>query len=148
MLTYLAQPQPVLPPYRLTADHATVEFSRTDLTVNPGELSIVTAKFTAPAINATGYPAYSGYIEITSPSETLRVSYLGVLGSVRDQQLLDHSDAQFNSSLPLIQLSDGSVQNTTANYTFVDGDYPTLVAGYGSLIDVQTANNKETELVA
>jgi len=112
----------------LTSDHATVNFSKEWLTVNPGESSTITAKFTPPAITAKGYPAYSGHIEISSSLETLRVSYLGVLGSVHEQQLLDRSDVPFNASLPFIQLPDGNIQNTTTSYTFADGDYPKLVS--------------------
>jgi len=119
----------------LTTDYATVVFSQPRLTVNPGQSSIIIANFTAPAIDAKGYPAYSGHIEITSPLETLRVSYLGVLGSVHEIQLLDRSNVPFGSSLPLIELPDGSIQNTTTKYTFADGDYPSLVYRYGPLVD-------------
>jgi len=135
MLTCSAQPEVVLPPFTLTTDYAAVEFNQSSFTVNPGQSGTITADFTAPAIDAKGYPAYSGHIEISSPLETLRVSYLGVLGSVHEQQLLDHSDVPLNSSLPLIQLPDGSVQNTTTKYTFSDEDYPTLVLRYWSLVD-------------
>jgi hypothetical protein len=135
MLTYSVQLEIVVPPYTLTAEHAAVEFSQSSFTVDPGKSSTITAKFTAPAIDAKDYPAYSGRIEITSPAETLRVSYLGVLGSIHEQQLLDHSDIPFNSPLPFIQLPDGTVQNTTAEYAFAKGDYPTLMYRYGSLVD-------------
>lgn len=119
----------------LTTDYATVEFNQSCFTVNPGQSSTITVNFTAPAIDVQGYPAYSGHIEITSPLETLTVSYLGVLGSVHEQQLLDHSDVLLNSPLPLIQLPDGSVQNATTKYTLTDEDYPTLVFGYGFFVD-------------
>lgn len=128
ILTYSTQPESVLPPFELTADHATIEFSRTKFAVNPGESSTITAKFTAPAINAKGYPAYSGDIEISCSSETLRVSYLGVLGSVHEQQLLDRSDVLINVSLPFIQLPDGNIQNTTTSCAFADEDRPKLVS--------------------
>jgi len=127
MLTYSAQSEPLLPPFNLTTDASTVEFSQISFTVNPGQSDTISAKFTAPNIDAAGYPVYSGHIEITSSLETLRVSYLGVLGSVHEQQLLDRSNAAFGVRLPLIQLPDGSIQKKTKKYTFTDGDYPTVV---------------------
>ncbi|KAF9650862.1 subtilisin-like protease [Thelephora ganbajun] len=138
----------VLPPFELTTDHATVEFSETRLTVNPGTSCTVIAKFTAPPIYTKGYPAYSGHIEIANSVETLRVSYLGVLGSVHKQQLLDHSNDPFNVSLPFVQLPGGTIQNTTTKYTFANGDYPNLVSRllYGSpqlTVDLVTADSKE-----
>ena len=146
-LTCSTQLQPVLPPFDLTADHATVQFSQTKLTVDPGQSTTITATFTAPAIDPKGYPAYSGHIEVVGPSETLRVSYLGVLGSVYEQQLLDRSDVPFNVSLPFTELPDGNIQNTTANYTFVNGDSPTIIFGCVALAVAFTANNENTELV-
>ena len=125
-----------------------MEFNPAKLTVNPGSTSIIIANFTAPAIDPKGYPAYSGYIELTSPSETLRVAYLGVLGSVHEQQLLDHSKAAtLNASLPCILQPDGKVQNTTANYTFAGEDFPTLALRYVALADAPAMNNKDAELV-
>jgi len=122
----------------LTTDYATVEFSKARFTVDPGQSSTITVIFTPPAIDAEGYPAYSGHIEVTSPSETLRISYLGVLGSVHEQPLLDRSDTAFGVPLPLIQLPDGSIQTGATNYTFTDGDYPTLVSGYVDLANAFT----------
>jgi hypothetical protein len=95
------QTEVVLPTFELTTDCATVKF-----TVNSGESSTITAEFTAPPIDTNGYPAYSGHIEITSSSETLRVSYLIVVGSVYDQQLKGHD--VFGAPFPLVPLPDGT----------------------------------------
>ena len=135
MLTHSAQLYPVLPPFTLTTDSASVGFSQSTFSLDPGQSKTITATFIPPLINQKGYPAYSGHIEITSSLETVRVSYLGVLGSVYDQQLLDRSEVPFDSSLPLIQRPDGSIQDTTTKYTFTNGDYPTIVSRYGSLVD-------------
>lgn len=140
------QLQAVVPPFKLTADHAAIKFSQAKLTVNPGQSSTITATFTAPAIAARGYPAYSGHIEITSPSETLRVSYLGVLGSVHEQKVLDPFDPSLNVSLPLVELPDGTLQNATANYTFTNGDYPDLVLRYVAPPHPFPVKNENAEL--
>ena len=132
----------------MTTDAATVEFiTDSEFSLEQGQSKIVIARFTPPAIDPKGYPAYSGHIEITSKFETVRVSYFGVLGSVHEQQLLDRSDVAFGYPLPLIKRPDGSVQDTTATYTFANGDYPTLVLRYDSPVDAQTANNKDAEFV-
>ena len=129
-LTRSIQGQVILPPYTLTTEYATVKFSQTEFTVDPGQSETIVAEFTAPTIEGTGgYPAYSGHIVITSPSETLTVSYLGVVGSVKDIQLLADSDPAVNFSLPALQSSDGTGQNGTVKYTFVGLDIPTLVLG-------------------
>ena len=129
MMTRSIQSQAIVSPYTLTTDYATVEFSQTEFTVDPGQSTAITAKFTAPAIEEKVYPAYTGHIEITSHWETLRVSYLGVVGSVEEIPLMAHSDPSVNFSLPALQRPDGSSQNGTTTYTFIDDDFPTLVFG-------------------
>ena len=136
MLTFSVQSEALLGPLALTADSVTVKFSQTKLTVGPGKSGTITAEFTPPKIDGAGLPAYSGHIEIKSSSETLRVSYMGIVGSVRAKQLLDRSNATFGVPVPFIGLPDGSVQNTTTKYTFSDGDFPTIVFRYGSFAGV------------
>ena len=127
MLTRSAQGQATLPPYVLTTEYATVKFSRTEFTIDPGNSEVIVAEFTAPTIEGNGsYPVYSGHIVITCGMETLRVGYLGVIGSVKDIQLLAHSDSSVTYSLPALQDSNGDVQNGTTKYTFVGPDTPTL----------------------
>jgi len=71
---------------------------------------------------------------------------MGVVGSVHKQQLLDHSDVPFSHPLPVLLRPDGSFQDTTTKYTFVDGDRPKLVSRYGSRVNAQT-NGKDIEFV-
>jgi hypothetical protein len=66
---------------------------------------------------------------ITSPSGVVAVSYLGVVGSVHDIPQLALSDPAVDFQLPALQLPDGSSQNGTTTYTFVDNDSPTLIFG-------------------
>ena len=127
MLTRLIQSQPALPPYTLTTEYATVKFSKTEFAVDSGQSKTITAKFTAPTTKEKGYPVYSGRIVITSCSGTLAVSYLGVVGSIRDIPSLARSDPSVNFTLPALQLPDGTGQNSTRTYTFVGDDFPTLV---------------------
>lgn len=129
MLTHLIQGQPVLPPYTLTTEYATVKFCMTEFSVDPGHSKTMTAKFAAPRTKAEGYPVYSGHIMIKRCSGTLKVSHLGVVGSVHDIPPLAHSDPSVDFALPALQLADGSSQNSTRTYTFVGDDFPTLVVG-------------------
>jgi hypothetical protein len=138
------QVNPAPGPFTLTTDFATIEFSQSKFTLNPGQSQTITAKFTPPSMDPKEYPAYSGHIEIISLSGTMRVSYMGIMGSVHEQQLLDRSDAPLGSPLPLIRRPGGGIQNTTTIYTFANGDYPTIVSRYGSLVDA--SNNQDTEL--
>ena len=105
-----------------------MKFSQTEFTIDPGYSEVIVAEFTAPTIEGNdSYPVYSGHIVITSGSETLRVGYLGVIGSVNDIQLLAQSDSSVAYPLPALQNSDGEVQNSTTKYTFVGADIPTLL---------------------
>ena len=106
-----------------------MKFSQTDFTVGPGNSQIIIAEFTAPSIEGSGsYPVYSGRIVITSGSEMLTVAYLGVVGSVKDIQLLAHTDPAI-PSLPALLNSNGEVQNDTEKYTFAGSDLPTFAVG-------------------
>ena len=128
MLTRSIQGRPTIPPYILTTEYATVEFSQAEFTVDPGQSKTITAKFTAPAIEEDGtYPAYSGHIVITSPLETLTVSYFGIVGSIYDKSQFGNSDSSVDYQLPALQLPDGGNQNGTRTYTFNGDDFPTLL---------------------
>jgi hypothetical protein len=115
-------------PVPLVANAASVSFSRPDFTVAPGQTQGLTAHFTAPkGLNAANFPAYSGYVVLTSGNETYRISYLGVAASLKDKQIFDTSDAYFGVPIPALLNSTGDIQEVTTNYTLKGDDAPTVL---------------------
>ncbi|KAJ7647008.1 subtilisin-like protease [Roridomyces roridus] len=102
---------------------AFVQFSRSQVTVHPNDTKYIHLTFTPPpsADNAS-FPVYSGFIHVESPTETVKVTYLGVGASLKVAPLLDRSNWYFDFSLPAMIDSDGDVQTGPMNYTFMDQD--------------------------
>jgi hypothetical protein len=107
---------------------ALVTFSASKVTVYPGETHNVLAIFTPPseAVNTT-LPLYSGFIHVIGPTETLKVTYLGVAASLKAASVLDSTDAFFGISLPAVINSFGRPQDGPTNYTFTGQDFPFLL---------------------
>ncbi|KAJ6594206.1 subtilisin-like protease [Mycena capillaripes] len=107
---------------------ALVTLSTSNVTVHPGQTHTVIATFTPPT-NATNttLPVYSGYIHVTSPTETLKVTYLGVAASLRATSILDSTDEFFGISLPAMINAHGRPQDGPTNYTFTGQDFPFLL---------------------
>lgn len=57
---------------------------------------------------------------------SVHATYLGLAASLKDVRVLDNTDFLFNATLPLIEDSDGNLQDAPVNYTFVGNDAPTL----------------------
>ena len=89
----------------------------------------ITATITPPqGVDATTFPVYSGFIEITSAGDDItHVTYLGVAASLKDKQILDSTDEFFGVPLPTLLDSQGNVQSGAVNYTFKGDDFPTLL---------------------
>jgi len=124
------QPGTIFPangPVPLSAAAASVFFSQTTFTVSAGETHIVLAKFSLPTGDASSFPVFSGFIEITSGSEKLHVTYVGLAASLKDKQVVDNTNFFFGIPLPAILDSLGNPQLAATNYTFVGGDFPTLL---------------------
>ncbi|THU94154.1 subtilisin-like protease [Dendrothele bispora CBS 962.96] len=108
--------------------YANVSFSQTSFTLSPGEVHTITAQFTPPAgADPLSYPVYSGFIQISTGTEQLHVSYMGLAAALLDKQTLD------NSSVVLTSNSQNSGQDVQAravtdahNYTFIGDDYPSM----------------------
>ncbi|KAF8070083.1 pyrolysin [Lyophyllum atratum] len=124
------QPGTIFPangPVPLTSAAASVWFSQKSFTVGPGETHTVTASFTLPKGDASSFPVFSGFIEITSGSESHHVTYIGLAASLKDKQVVDNTDAFFGVPLPALLNSVGDLQEGPTNYTFVGEDFPTLL---------------------
>ncbi|KAJ7747214.1 subtilisin-like protease [Mycena metata] len=121
--------QPNLGPVPLTTDFATVTFSGGNkFTLAPGQSHEVTANIKPPqGVDATTFPVYSGFIHVTSGSDSVHATYLGLAASLKDKQVIDNTDFIFGFTLPLILDASGNPQNASVNYTFVGEDAPTIL---------------------
>ena len=120
----------MLGPVPLTGDAASVELSPSTFTVAPGENKTVMVTFNPPAaLDPLTYPLYSGFIEVAGGSTgTVHASYIGLLGNLRDHQVIDDSATYFGYQVPaIINPNTGAPQFTAINYTFVGNDYPSLL---------------------
>lgn len=70
---------------------------------------------------------YSGFIEISDGDQSFHVTYLGLVGSLIDKQVIDDTDFFFGIPLPFIFNSTGAVQEGPVNYTFAGDDFPIFV---------------------
>lgn len=107
---------------------ATVTLKPSQFTLRPGKQRTITATFTAPQnLDASRYPVYSGFIQVSGPGENYHVSYLGLAASLKDKQVVDNTDLMFNEMLPMLVSFDDQPQREARDYTFTEEDYPTFV---------------------
>ncbi|KAJ7187915.1 subtilisin-like protease [Mycena filopes] len=119
---------PSLGPVPLTSAFATVSFSGgSKFTLFPGQSHEVTAIIKPPQGDATTFPVYSGFIHVTSGTESVHATYLGLAAALKDKQVIDNSDFIFGLALPLVLDADGNVQDAAVNYTFAGADAPTVL---------------------
>jgi hypothetical protein len=114
-------------PVPLVAAAASVKFSESKFSLNPGAHATITAHFTAPAgLDPKTYPVYSGYIMITSANSSTQVAYLGVLGSLASKQVLDTTTEYDGFTLPALVNAAGNQTNMTT-YNFNGTAVPTVL---------------------
>ncbi|PPQ89471.1 hypothetical protein CVT25_011997 [Psilocybe cyanescens] len=119
---------PAFGPVPVSSNAASVVITPSSFTVRPGQSQTVVASFRPPTgLDASTYPVYSGFIDVVSGSEKYHVSYLGLVGSLKNKQVVDNTDYFFGFPIPAILDAAGDIQGGAANYTFVDGDYPSLL---------------------
>ena len=117
----------------LSTEYASVRFSETSFSVPAGGKRTVGVSITAPKVaDPSTYPVFSGFINIASATagESVQVSYLGLVGSLKDKQVVDNTDGYFGIKLPALLNNAGDAQVNTTNYTFVGADFPTLLFRY------------------
>ncbi|PFH53716.1 hypothetical protein AMATHDRAFT_45185 [Amanita thiersii Skay4041] len=102
-------------PVPLSTRTASVYFDPTSFTLSRKETKAVSVTFVPPK----GSVLYSGFIMITSQTETLHVTYLGLGASIRDKKVLDRS------SLAVIA-KNGEPHKWPTPYTFVGGSVPEI----------------------
>ncbi|KAF8149475.1 pyrolysin [Crassisporium funariophilum] len=119
---------PSLGPVPLSSSAAGVTIFPSSFTVRPGATQIVIARFTPPTgLDASTYPVYSGFIEVTAGAESTHVSYLGLVGNLKDKQIVDNTDIFFGLPIPAVLNAVGEPQTGPVNYTFAGGDNPSLL---------------------
>jgi hypothetical protein len=115
-------------PVPLVANAATVSFTSNTVTVGAGKSVNVDVRFKAPTgLDASTLPTYSGWITVTSPQDSYVVGYLGTVGSLYEQQVIDNTDEFFGFPTPAAVNANGEVQKEATNYTFTGTSYPSLV---------------------
>ena len=92
--------------------------------VPPGASQDVVVTFTHPSgLDASRYPVYSGFVEVTSGSESYHASYIGLGASLKDHPILDNTTGVVDTPLPQLYDQNGYVTEAT-NFTFRGEDRP------------------------
>ncbi|KAH7103016.1 subtilisin-like protein [Auriculariales sp. MPI-PUGE-AT-0066] len=116
-------------PVPLTTSAATVKLSLSKIVLLPGLSLPIIATITPPTdVDASTIPVVSGHIQIDTAGETLKVSYLGAATAVKSVQVVDNTEDFLGVASPLLLDTVGNIQEGPTDYTFVDGDTPTLIA--------------------
>lgn len=116
-------------PVPLSTTYASAVIFPSTFSVRPGGSQFVIATIKPPTgLDASRYPVYSGFIDITSSATDItHVSYLGLVGSLKNKQIVDNTDATFGVKTPILIDAVGDWQTAATNYTFVDADWPSLL---------------------
>ncbi|KAJ7902169.1 subtilisin-like protease [Mycena olivaceomarginata] len=113
---------PEIGPVPLSTDFASVTFNGGKFTLQPGQSHDVVATITPPkGVDATTFPVYSGFIFVTSGTESVHATYLGVAALLKNAHSVDDTDEIFGVDLPALLDSQGNVQDGPVNYTFAFG---------------------------
>ncbi|PPR04383.1 hypothetical protein CVT26_004221 [Gymnopilus dilepis] len=118
-------------PVPLSSTAASVTIVPNQFTLLPGETLPVFVTFKLPtSLDPSTFPVFSGFIQVNGPTQldSVKVSYIGLQGSLKNKQVIDDTDVFFGVPLPTLLDSQGDVQSGPVNYTFAGGeDVPTLL---------------------
>ncbi|KAI9617771.1 hypothetical protein KEM48_007017 [Puccinia striiformis f. sp. tritici PST-130] len=130
-----------------SANYASVDIRPKSFVVRPGHKQVIRTKFIPPAgLSSEDLHVYSGYISLVSdsPCESHTVPYYGVIGSMKDQKIIDRGpnvdiDKSSNSRYhyPHFVFSDNNRSSTAAKpllWNLKKHDHTTLLfrANFGS----------------
>ncbi|KAH9464237.1 hypothetical protein Pst134EB_003769 [Puccinia striiformis f. sp. tritici] len=130
-----------------SANYASVDIRPKSFVVRPGHKQVIRTKFVPPAgLSSEDLHVYSGYISLVSdsPCESHTVPYYGVIGSMKDQKIIDRGpnvdiDKSSNSRYhyPHFVFSDNNRSSTAAKpllWNLKKHDHTTLLfrANFGS----------------
>ncbi|KAI7935542.1 hypothetical protein MJO28_016413 [Puccinia striiformis f. sp. tritici] len=104
----------------------------------PGAKQVVKIHFTAPKIFNQDLTVYSGYIVMTGDveCESHNVPYYGVVGSLKDQEIIDRGpiDPTSNFNYPFLAFPSAELtEQGTPKYTLQDSDFVWKIAEESSL---------------
>ncbi|QRW10358.1 pyrolysin [Ceratobasidium sp. AG-Ba] len=93
------------------------------------QINAAALAFTAPAgLDAKTFPVYSGFIQAKGDDgSVLHSSYLGVAASLKDMQVIDHTDSYLGYQVPFITNSNTSLAPAPTTFSIKVNDTPTLV---------------------
>ncbi|KIO16474.1 hypothetical protein M407DRAFT_33880 [Tulasnella calospora MUT 4182] len=93
------------PALALSNNYAKVTFHKKSNTVvvPPGESKKVTVDIYQPnGVDGKKIPVFSGFLKIESASDSVHVSYMGVVGKMKDLQVLDRTSDVFGVAMPFV----------------------------------------------
>ncbi|KAI7934958.1 hypothetical protein MJO29_016221 [Puccinia striiformis f. sp. tritici] len=104
----------------------------------PGAKQVVKIHFTAPKISNQDLTVYSGYIVMTGDveCESHNVPYYGVVGSLKDQEIIDRGpiDPSSNFNYPFLAFPSAELtEQGTPKYTLQNSDFVWKIAEESSL---------------
>ncbi|KXN90796.1 Minor extracellular protease vpr [Leucoagaricus sp. SymC.cos] len=115
-------------PVPITNSPATVSVNPSSFTLRPGASQSVVTRISGPTgLDSSTFPVYSGFLEVSDGTQSFHVTYLGLVGSLINKQVVDNTNVFFGVPIPAILDNQGNVQEAPTNYTFVNGDVPTLL---------------------
>ncbi|KXN90803.1 Minor extracellular protease vpr [Leucoagaricus sp. SymC.cos] len=119
---------PAVGPVPIINAPATVSIKPSSFTLQPSTSQSVIATISGPAgLDSSTFPVYSGFLEVSDGTQSFHVTYLGLVGSLIDKQVIDTTNFFFGVPIPLILDSQGNIQQAPQNYTFINGDVPSLL---------------------
>ncbi|TIA87008.1 hypothetical protein E3P99_03449 [Wallemia hederae] len=122
------QPSTYLPEY--TRDAAQIRHPDT-ITVAAQSASTVDLHIVPPPVSDHRLPIYSGFVEFSDGSATMKAAYNGIAGDLSKMTILDNTDDLFNQGFPVpfaFRQSDRSIMGQdTLNFTMDALDRPAIV---------------------
>ncbi|EFQ32840.1 subtilase [Colletotrichum graminicola M1.001] len=106
---------PALFPNNLTAEHATVAFSESKVSVPAGGEATILVTPTPPTLDAARLPVWSGYIAINgSDGSSMSLPYMGIGGSLHSHVTMDEALMTTSTSATAAEYAP-----VASNYTYV-----------------------------
>lgn len=96
-------------------------------------------------VDQTTFPVYSGFIHVQGvhTGEILHTSYQGLAAAAKDLKVIDNTDAFYGAgwTLPVLLDARGYPQIGPQYYTFVAGNFPTLLFRHVCFFSSTSMNN-------
>lgn len=137
--------QQAIHPVPLDNHYAKVTFKPSTIEVQPGKSAKFVATINPPTgVNSKIFPVYSGFLKVASADDSVHVSYMGVVGKMKDMKIWDRTSdckcwcispccevvlmkvvraqtVDFGFSTPVLLDSEGNVQTGPETYRWQSG---------------------------